>query len=349
MANDKEDGMQKLFRMPDLVEKLLPFLDASSTLCLAQSKISCVLQILQHRSAPWDKMVRRTLSGNFKTMWRLYSEGLWILDSEEHAHNVSESFQEKRAQLVSLVAVFKKMAGAKSDKLHHLLDVISEKSAQDCPLAPSIKISCSCHAPRSVSPLGFLLLEEVEASIGSTLQEIVWVLSPRTRYRALQEPLLSALASRGSRQQRKMERVEAWYIKITSEQSALALFTLVQNTHTVGFTPEEGDWMDGVWRLEVSGKMEADGWATIARALALIPQRVHSVIASKELMRAGTRSDLRTVWESLSHRWDVGNHEFYQKFFKLNGEASWNAFEQLLDNYEGEESPNPNVCFFGPG
>ena len=66
MPNDEEDGMQMLFRMPDLVDKLLPFLDPSSTLCLAKSKISCVLQILQHRSVPWDKMVRRTLSGNFQ-------------------------------------------------------------------------------------------------------------------------------------------------------------------------------------------------------------------------------------------------------------------------------------------
>ena len=86
----------------------------------------------------------------------------------------------------------------------------------------------------------------------------------------------------------------------------------------------------------MSGKIEADGWATIARALALIPQRVQSVIASKELMREGTRRDLRTVWESLSFRWDVGDDEFYQKFFKSNREGSWNALEQVLDNYEGD-------------
>ena len=54
-----------------------------------------------------------------------------ILDSEEYANRVSESFQEKRVQLLSLVGVFKLIDGAKSDKLHHLLDVISEKSAPD--------------------------------------------------------------------------------------------------------------------------------------------------------------------------------------------------------------------------
>ena len=109
MSNDKEDGMQKLFRIPDLVEKLLPFLDATSTLSLAQSKISCVLHILQQRSAPWDKMVRRTLSDSLKIMWSRDRslDGMLILDSEEHANRVSESFQEKRVQLLSLVGVFK--------------------------------------------------------------------------------------------------------------------------------------------------------------------------------------------------------------------------------------------------
>ena len=334
MPNDHEDGMEKLFWIPDLVENLLPFLDATSTLCLARSKISCILQILQDRSVAWDKMVRRTLSGDLKIMWSLDSEGLWILDSEEHAKRVREAFQEKRVQLVSLIGVFKMMDDAKSNKLHHLLDVISEKSAPDCKLSPSIKISCFCHGSRSVSPLGFLLLEQVEGSLGSTLQEIVWIVSPQTVLGFLQEPLLSALASRVLRQHQKMERLEAGWVKVTSKESARALLTLVQNTQTVGYTAEEGAaWNpSGVWRLKVSGNIEADGWAAIGRALALIPQCVQTVIASKEQMREGVRADLKTVWDSLSLRWDVGNDEFYQKFLKSNGEGSWKALEQLLDS-----------------
>ena len=137
-----------------------------------------------------------------------------------------------------------------------------------------------------------------------------------------------------------MERLEVGWIKITSGKSARALLTLAHNTQTVGYTAEEGTaWLlRGVWRLKLSGNLETDGWAAIARALALIPQRVQSVIASKELMREGTRGDLRTIWECLSLRWDVGGDEFYQKFFKSNGEAGWNALEQLLDNSEGNEA-----------
>ena len=96
MPDDQEVGMQELFWLPDLVEKLLPFLDAASTLCLAQSKISCILQMLQRSSVVWDKMVRRTLPGELKIMYSLDNEGLWNLDSEEHSNKVRESFQEKR-------------------------------------------------------------------------------------------------------------------------------------------------------------------------------------------------------------------------------------------------------------
>ena len=110
MPNDEEDGMQMLFRMPDLVDKLLPFLDPSSTLCLAKSKISCVLQILQHRSVPWDKLVRRTLSGNFQTTWNSDSE-FWkkrLLAGDDCEDRMeAEAFQEKRVRLLSLVGIFK--------------------------------------------------------------------------------------------------------------------------------------------------------------------------------------------------------------------------------------------------
>ena len=333
MPDDQEVGMQELFWLPDLVEKLLPFLDAASTLCLAQSKISCILQMLQRSSVVWDKMVRRTLPGELKIMYSLDNEGLWNLDSEEHSNKVRESFQEKRVELLSLIDILKMMVGAKFQKLHLLLDVISEKSSPDCALVPSIKISCPCHGSKSVSTLGFLLLEEVEGALGSTLQELVWMVSPPTALGYLQEPLLSALASRVSRQNKVIERMEVWWVKITTKESAEALFTLVQNTDTVGYTAEEeGMWRRGVWRLKVSGNIEADGWAAIARALALIPDCFQSLIASKEVVREGRGEDLRTVWESLSLSLDVGDDEFYQKFFKSNGEASWIALEKILDN-----------------
>ena len=249
----------------------------------------------------------------------------------------AEAFQEKRVRLLSLVDIFKMMDGAKSHKLHHLLDVISEKTAPDSLLAPAIRITCSCHGFKSVSPLGFLLLEEVEGSVDSALQEIVSINFPQAVLSFLQEPLLSALASRASRQQKELERVEGGWVRITSKESARALLTLVQKTHAAdhvpGYTPKRPEgaawYLLGIWMTDTSGKIEADGWAIIASALALIPRRVYSMIASKELIREGTTEDMRTVWESLNLRWHVGKDEDYQTFLKQDGERSWDALELL--------------------
>ena len=348
MPNGEEDGMQKLLRMPDLVDKLLSFLDATSALCLAQSKGSCVLQILQRRSVLWNEMVRRTISGNFKIMWspdREWESGL--LDGKNRILSVSyphhpgvhfpsipsvllrESFKEKRFQLLSLTGIFKMMEGPKMHKLHHILDLISEKYASSRAL--SIKMSRSWGGPKSVSPLGFLLLEAVEGSVGSALQEIVSIVSTPNEPGFLEEPLLSALASRVSRQEQKIERVRTGWVRITSEESAQALLTLVENTDTdPGFTqPRRGAaWhLLGIWMMKTSGNIEADGWAMIARALTLIPFRVYSMIASKELVREGRIEDLETIWNVLDLRWHVGKDGDYQTFLKCNF-SSWRRFKQ---------------------
>ena len=74
-------------------------------------------------------------------------------------------------------------------KLLHLLHAICEKSPPDVNQRWNqgesiyIKISCLCHRFHSVSPLGMVvLLEAVEAAVGSTLQEVNMVLLPTLTY-----------------------------------------------------------------------------------------------------------------------------------------------------------------------
>ena len=53
--------VEQAFGTADLVEKLLPFLDCTSTLRLAQSKISCIVNHLQQHPAVWMKIITRVL------------------------------------------------------------------------------------------------------------------------------------------------------------------------------------------------------------------------------------------------------------------------------------------------
>ena len=118
MEYDQENAVQKFLRSPDLVEKLLPYLDAMSTLSLAQTRISCLLQHLQRTSVVWNKLVERTLPGDHM---------IPHLAGGEYWNRVSESFQEKRLQILSLVNILKMMKNAKPYELH-LLHAICEKS-----------------------------------------------------------------------------------------------------------------------------------------------------------------------------------------------------------------------------
>ena len=285
---------QKVFYSKDLMESLLPFLDPASTLRLVESNKSCIPEIPQGSSAAWNNLVRRTLPG------------------------VNESFVERRVQILIPINILKRMDDAKSHKLHHVLNVICEKSPPDGQHTPFIQISCSCHGSKSVSPLAFLLLEEVEAALGSALQEVEIMHCPPFYDSFLEEPLLTALACRVSRQQTKVARMEVGLVKVSTLDSAKALLTLLMQSTEAGIS----------WGLMVCGNIQAEGWAAVAKALSSAPACVWRVrVASKDLMKEGRKEDLRTVWESMLGSWAVGS----QSFYKTGGEESWRALEQLLD------------------
>ena len=335
MSNDKADAVREFFGDPDkeppmspVVEKLLPYLDASSTLHLVQSKISCLKQHLQTTSVVWKKLVNRTLPpGDFKVE---IEQGM-LRDSNRvnYTNRVRESFEEKRILMASLVNLLKMLEKPDSHILH-LLEVICAKSPQDeIPVwrgpnsTQAIQIGSPSHGSSySVSPLGFLLLEDVEANCGSALQEVS---SIKLKY--LEEPWLSAIASRVSRQQEKMTKMEVRFVKLPTKESIEALFTLVQNSVTVVATFRKERMF-----LEITGNIEVEGWVTLAKALALAPSGwVYQVRAPVDLVKEGRRGDLRTVWDSLgdyaAEFWIVGNTPFK----KYRGEREWRALEQLLD------------------
>ena len=311
---------QKVFSNPDLMEKLLPFLDPTSTLRLVESNKTCILEFLQGSSVAWNNMVRRALPGDHKIDIGRFAS------PREYWTRVNESFLEKRVQILILIDILKRMDNANSHKLHQVLNVICEKSPPDVQLfEASIQIMCPCHGSKPVSPLGFLLLEEVEAALGSALQEVEMIHCPP--YFFLEEPLLSALASRVSRQQKKVARMQSWVVpgraelvrfggvKVSSLDSAKALLTLVMQSAVA----EIGRC------LVVSGNIQAEGWAALAK---VEPSRVR--VASKDLMKEARKEDLRTVWESLQSWLDVGDLSFYKDDGPY-GEESWRALEQILD------------------
>ena len=102
---------EQVFGNPDVVERLLIFLDANSTLRLAQSRISCTLHVLEHTPTAWNKLVKRT-AGMFELL---------------------AGFDEKRALITPLVDILKMLDDPNSHALD-LLEVICEKFPSAGPL-----------------------------------------------------------------------------------------------------------------------------------------------------------------------------------------------------------------------
>ena len=164
MSHDQEDPVEKFFRTPDVVEKILQFLPSNSILSLAQSRISCVLLQLLQRSSVWDKLVKRTLGLGDYTIQE------YVIWPHMYWEAVEERLEEERVKILGLINILKKMDAANSRApIQHLLDSICSKSPSK-EVQPMMKINMD--GDLAVNPLCFLLLEEVEGAFGSTHQHV---------------------------------------------------------------------------------------------------------------------------------------------------------------------------------
>ena len=187
---------QKFWNNSDLVANLLLFLDASSTMNLAQSH-RITLQILQNKS-DWLKLIKRSCPKGENNNWGL-------IDQEKDV-------ERKRTQVGFLVGILKMFDVEKSLQLElELLGLLCTRFPAVSPYRPGpgeefrpntyraewALVRCSYHnESHLISPLGFLLQEDVESGLGTSEQKI-----ERVYVGMLNQPLLSSLSSRACRQE----------------------------------------------------------------------------------------------------------------------------------------------------
>ena len=173
--------MEKFWSNPDLVERLLPFLDDETKLQLVLSQVGCTLKVLQCTSVS-RKLIKRTFPGNSQV--QLGEEG------------------ENIKCLVEILKMMEEPNSYMLDLLEALCEKIPSLPDSTIPTGDVVKFSCPWHQFHSVSLLDFLLLEEVEAVVGSAVQEIKSLKFHQSIFESW--PLFSALAARVSRQQGKI-------------------------------------------------------------------------------------------------------------------------------------------------
>ena len=301
---------EKMFwRSPELIESLLPFLDISSTLRLAKAH-EFTLQVLQGKSS-WNKFIRRTCP---------YGEGLL--------------FQKRKREAVVAQAELLKLMGTPQDLLQDLLGVTATGfpandrdffNGVDGQRVPCLfVVSGPFQKPHSVSPFGFMLLEEIESALGSSEQRVEKIVVQN-----LEGALMSALTNRLSRQQAlgQMAGTITIHVFVCTPASLDDLSSLIMNC--------QGVKISGY--LAIVGERTTAEWSGLGSALSRQNVQVTDVNSSKSQMACAREEDLRAIWDAMSGSWTLfWRKEEIDQFYKENGEEAWEALKHWWRMTDGE-------------
>ena len=305
----------KVWKIPELAERIVLFLDPLSLLRLVQAGVLSKQVLKKSISTPvWKNLIRRGSYGE---------------DGLQNLVEVLKLIKEPGALLLPLLeAICEKFPSVERDE---------------------VLVRCPHHAePHSVSSRGFLLLEDVEAAFGTTVQ-LIESLSAGS----LGEPILSAAGSRVSRQQKRMTSISVLdKICLENNRSALSLDTLLQalqvkiRQYIVVF---------------VEGSIGEEGWKVLSRAMQLPSFQmadgrnvVQSVHASKPGLAEGRREDIKAIWDAVDWRFVVYKSAqalHLEKnenalFVLKSSRGTWRKLERILDMTFKEFDAAEPPCFW---
>ena len=341
------------WQTPEIVEHLLTFMDATSILNLAHTH-GLTVQILQNASF-WTKLIRRTcpfgeeeedrslqdaIVQRKRKPVRILLELLELCQDQdqqpvENEESVEDQEEDsKHLELLKIICQrFPPIADGPGSWLHE------PKSSLYVTLRYSndFNDSLSC----SVSPLGFLLLEEVEGSQrldGDDVQRI-----QVSKVSKLEEPLLSVLSSRAASQEEQVTVLEIGTVHCNNDQDVIALSTLVGNSQQIG-------WV----HLEVGEHVGLEGWAELARVVEtlLVDDDDRwidqfgfgfNISGSRKSMVEGRREHLRSIYEAILLGVEWGDY-YWSWSVRSDGEekvrewtyGEWERLEEILDMTEEE-------------
>ena len=312
-----DEAQKKFWETPELLEKLLHFLDPESTYHLAQAH-DLTKTVLQGQFI-WNQFIRRSCP-------RPGSSGV----------------------VNTLVALLKLMKNP-SRQLLDLLDVIcdrfsTEEEDDDDGPKPSFHMSCQRHPDgHLVSFEGLHVLEVVESAFGSAKQSVEAISGAGSTWLGsiLDHTILSALSARLVRQQKMMSAVSMIHVDIGDQRMADAFKTLLE------FCPPA----ERTRRLSVKMSSEGGGWEwdAMAGALRLRPNILFWIQISKQLLGEGVEEDIRHVWEGvgcLVVEWEqfskiAHGETANERLMQVKGmsELEWeqSAFGEEDDDEEDEE------------
>ena len=254
LATAEEDAGSKFWRMPEMIEKLLEYLDEDEVLTIVGVNLISVEVF---------KTASRTSQPLGKLIWKALGFGQ------------PQLFEQEREKVQRMSNTLLAQLNSPDPLLLEVLDVIcaSNKYVIEMVQYPgfsqesAIRISCPLHNDHLVSPLGFILLEDCEAAIGSTKQRVIKIDLGHGPYcrNDMRDTLISALVSRLVRQEVAAETL-AWHndtFEINNSYNTVpANLVGVFNALL-----QRCDHLLNLKTVKFRGELGVEGWRTLALAM----------------------------------------------------------------------------------
>ena len=256
--------VEKFWKTPELVEKLVSKLDPLSTLRLIQSGVMDKDILKKGLSLKaWSRIISRSSYGG---------EGLLQMEDVKDLVKVLRflELEEPSIFLLPLLDLICKSRPA----IPGLWGIPSNQVKMICPSHPD---------PHSITIEAFLMLEELEGSFGTAEQSVGSI-----KKFILNEPLLSALSSRVARQREMLTSVDSNHVFCWNGAAiSIEAFTTLLHAEKVD-----------VKNLDIGGAIGRDGWHALARSLKGKPNvRLGSVYILKQDLSEVRREDIKDIWD----------------------------------------------------
>ena len=314
MLASEDDVVKRFFQLPELVARLLSFLDVKSILNLAKAHPPTI-KILKNRSKMWKGLVNKIIDSSFDP----YQETWTVDELDRDIQHLNELLQ---------------MMGGPGNLLLELLHAICECHAShkyEGPYEGEVVLNCPCQiSNHSVAPAGFKILEAVEGGLSSTIQKVESVAVSH-----LDEDLLRPLGARLRRQWDLVIEVDTNILLCGDQESARNARVLLMQSREVQLQT-----------LFVAGYIGRKGWAALAKSLSRFPGCCKKVeVHNRQYLLGGKSEDLKSIWESLqpgqgeNNGWGIWEPStkflvFISKEADAAGEEEergWEVLEQIVE------------------
>ena len=317
-----EDGVggacmeKKFWKIPELVEKLLPHLDLDSIKRLAESH-ELTRKILE-KPLVWKKLIKRVFSENIKFC-------LCYTPVPSEDYELLASDRPKAKILAEILHLLQDSLGCQleMDLLHAVCDRHAFPTARhnEAYMRNFVNVSCVClQSTHEVTPTGFVLLEDIQSTLGPREQRILEV---DKVHAGLSGPFLMALSSMTTRQQGMEMKILVSSLECNSRESVEAIENVAKffeaNRHSA--------------YIDIGGEIGGEGWAAMRRIVEHLVdgvgvEHIQLEEVEKQAMVAGAQEDLRAIWAKVAF-WIVVSDGWRLEFSKCHdGErGGWEGVE----------------------